>query len=185
MPEMVICPMCSGENAKCELCLGAGMITEFDAISPRATIEARRAKHSAGQRSSKEEILASAFAMTQAKAWSSAPDDCRSALVAFAEEWPECIPLGSKSFLIKTAKKLVGEVGENDAPQFIHWASQIVKYDKQELIDSIKSLDSFSFLIGKWRREREDRCPECGRDMSTCRHEWGSRKRTERYGGLG
>lgn len=166
------------------MCNGEGQVTEFDLAFPEATRRAnenKKAFEAHGQKT-QAEILAGSFDQRKEKRWSKAPANCVATLVAFEEEWPECVPVGSKSFLYKTAKKLITEIGEADAPKFVHWASNIIKTEKPELIDGVKSLDSFSFLHGKWRREKGDRCPECGKGPIECTDEWGSRKRQEKYG---
>lgn len=185
--EMVTCPKCEGAGNECKLCLGAGEVTEFDAVSPRATISAResREKYKNHAKKTAAEVLASSIQKKDTNQFPRAPVEIQKSLVAFAEEWPEVIPLGSKSFLYKTAKKMIVEVGAKEAPKFVHWASSIIKNEKPELIDGVKSFDSFSFLIAKWRREHGDRCPACGEDWRDCLDEWGSQKRQEKYGGGG
>lgn len=102
-------------------------------------------------------------------------------LDAFADEWPECIPAGSKSYLYGATTKLLEEIGDKAGPRFIQWASQIIRHEKPELIDGIKTPESLIFLVARWRREGEGVCPGCGLGITDCPHEWGSQQRQKKY----
>ena len=106
-------------------------------------------------------------------------------LDAFVDEWPELMPRGSKSSLYRATEELHAEVGEANGPKFIHWASQIIRNEKPELIDGVKNPRSFMFLVGRWRREKGgDLCPDCGEHYSSCCCEWGSERRNLEYSEL-
>lgn len=103
-------------------------------------------------------------------------------LDAFVDEWPELMPRGSKSSLYRATEELLSEVGEANGPRYIRWASQIVRNEKPELLDGMKDPRSLKFLLGRWRREKGgDLCPDCGEHWSSCRCEWGSKRRNLEY----
>jgi hypothetical protein len=195
---MVICPDCQGVGEKlahnhdgtvagklCELCEGQGEVSELDAMLPRAALSARRskAKFTKPRAQSPDELLSDAFKPEASKRWN-CEDEIKPMLTAFSEEWPECVPSGSKSSLYASARKVIAEVGEAKSAEFIHWASQEVKRKSPDVAVNVKDLRSLMFKVPAWRRMHRDHCPECGQHWTSCPHEWGSNRREEKYGGL-
>ena len=105
-----------------------------------------------------------------------------STLDAFIDEWPELMPMGSKSSLYRATEELLSEVGELAGPKYIRWASQIVRNESPELVPNIKDPRSLMFLIGEFRRTKGgDLCPDCREHFSSCECEWGSERRNIKY----
>ena len=74
----------------------------------------------------------------------------KSTLDTFAELRPECIPVGSKSSLYSGARKIVTEIGEQDAVRFVRLADQ--RMIEKEL--TVKDLHSYYWLVPEWKAGR-------------------------------
>ena len=107
--------------------------------------------------------------------------------------WPHNTPSGgNRASWYAGLRKIQREFGEGESVKFIQWAKDELdkrnKHRQRQGQGPLTLVDAHSifFLVPHYKSLKAgagETCPDCGQGPATCRHEWGSRKRTERYGG--